>query len=63
MSATTSGSGDVGARTQQPMLASQRAAEAAPRAQNVGRFAQYFPLGYKEAFNQWVCHAYTPLFI
>ena len=52
MSTATSGSDGVKTRTQQPMLASQR--EAAVKPQNVGRFAQYFPLGYKEAFNQWV---------
>lgn len=40
-------------RTQQSPLASQRAAEAG-QAPAAGRFAQWFPLGAKDGFNQWV---------
>lgn len=46
-------SGEVRNRTQQSPLASQRAREAG-EAQQAGRFAQWFPLGAKEGFSQWV---------
>jgi cardiolipin-specific phospholipase len=45
------GSEDVRGRTQQSALASQRAKE---QGQQMGRFAQWFPLGAKEGFSQWV---------
>ena len=57
MAATASDSGDnIGSRTQQSPLASQRAkANNAPtEANRTGRFGGYFTLGYKEGFSQWV---------
>lgn len=54
--ATSGSEDDVRNRGQQPMLASQRAEAAATSTSNgakAGRFAGYFPLGYKDAFNQW----------
>lgn len=55
----------INGRTQQPMLASQRAKEQAqadekPRSRGV---SAYFPLGYKDAAYQWVsstCHPPRP---
>jgi hypothetical protein len=44
---------EIRSRTQQSALASQRAAEAGQRPA-AGRFAQWFPLGAKEGFDQWV---------
>lgn len=60
MSAATADSGDdeVRSRNQQPMLASQRhkAGNDTPTEENrTGRFGNYFTLGYKEGFSQWVC--------
>ena len=53
----------VNARTQQPMLASQRAKEQAQadEGRRPPRGAGYFPLGYKDAVYQWVSLAtYLP---
>ena len=58
MAATASDNGDdVGSRTQQSPLASQRAKQnnAPTEANRTGRIGGYFPLGYKEGFSQWVC--------
>lgn len=60
MSATSGPTDDARrADGQQAMLASQRAkqnreGQGPSEAANRGRFAQFFPLGYKEGFNQWV---------
>lgn len=50
--AADAGDEGVRSRTQQSPLASQRAAEEG-QAQSQGRFAQWFPLGAKDGFNQW----------
>ena len=58
MAATASDSGDdVGSRTQQSPLASQRAktSNAPTEANRTGKMGGYFTLGYKEGFGQWVC--------
>lgn len=50
---------DLKNRAQLPMLAAQRPddrANTATGANRAPRFAQYFPLGYREAFNQWVIY-------
>lgn len=55
--ATANGSNDdIRTRTQQPMLASQRAKQnqTPTEANRTGKFAGFFPLGYKEAVSQWV---------
>jgi hypothetical protein len=49
----------VNARTQQPMLASQRAKQQAQgdeRSRTPRALSGYFPLGYKDAAYQWVCY-------
>jgi len=43
---------EIRGRTQQAPLASQRARDQGQS--QPGRFAQWFPLGAKEGFNQWV---------
>lgn len=53
MAAQNSVSEDVRGRTQQSPLASQRAKEQS-EARPAGRFGQWFPLGAKEGFSQWV---------
>ena len=57
--ASTSGSDDdLRSKSQQSPLASQRAKsqQHPSEANRTGRFSRgYFPLGYKEGFNQWVC--------
>lgn len=57
---------DLRDRGQQPILASQRSrdqvetpaqvdgAKTPKQADGAQRFTQYFPLGYREAFSQWV---------
>ena len=50
--ATTEGGDEVRGRTQQSPIASQRAREQGQSQQ--GRFGQWFPLGAKEDFSQWV---------
>lgn len=52
MAAAQSDGEDMRGRTQQSPLASQRASEQDQTQQ--GRFAQWFPLGAKEGFSQWV---------
>ena len=58
MTATTAngGSDDARVRTQQSLLASQRARESSTPAEEnrKGKFGGFFTLGYKEGFNQWV---------
>lgn len=59
MSISTSPGSDNGfnSRSQQSPLASQRAKQAAnapSEANRTGRFGNYFTLGYKESFSQWV---------
>lgn len=56
---------DFSTRSQQGMLASQRAkAEKVPtEANRTGRFSGYFPLGYKEGFSQWACTAFSQRWI
>lgn len=51
MATSGNANANVEGRTQQSPLASQRAREAG---QAAGRFAQWFPLGAKEGFSQWV---------
>ena len=55
--AANSNDDDLRSRSQQPVLASQRAkANGTPtEANRTARFSGYFPLGYKEGFSQWVC--------
>lgn len=56
--ATANGSDDdYRTKTQQPMLASQRAKQntAAVKEEQKRIRAGFFPLGYKEGFSQWVC--------
>jgi cardiolipin-specific phospholipase len=63
MASAASGSDDVRSRSQQPMLASQRAkkqTETPTKDNGTGRFSQFFPLGYKEGFSQWVCKSPFP---
>ena len=55
--AASGGDDDYRSRAQQSPLASQRAKKAntPTEANRTGRIsAGYFPLGYKEGFNQWV---------
>lgn len=56
MAATASSSDDdIRSRGQQSPLASQRKNSNTPsETKSKGRFSGYFPLGYKEAYNQWV---------
>ena len=58
--ATANGSNDdVSKRTQQPMLASQRAkqSQTPTEANRTGKISGgFFPLGYKDAVSQWVRH-------
>lgn len=49
MAAQEDGSGEVGSKTQQSPLASQRADGQAP-----GRVAKWFPLSASDGFSQWV---------
>ncbi len=61
--ATANGSDDdYSTKTQQPMLASQRAKQnaAAQKEARTGPRGGYFPLGYKEGFSQWVCPLESP---
>ena len=44
---------EIRERTQQPMLASQRAKESGEQAQQQGRFGKWFPLSASEGFSQW----------
>lgn len=60
MSATTANAGgddEIRPRSQQSPLASQRAKEGdtPTDANKTGKSGGYFPLGYKEAYSQWVC--------
>ena len=60
MSAATADAGgddELQSRSQQSPLASQRAkqSKAPTEANRTGKFGGYFPLGYKEAYSQWVC--------
>lgn len=55
--AATSSDEDAARHGAKPIFTSERTREAtaAPKIPNQApRFTQYFPLGYKEAFNQWV---------
>ena len=59
MAATATASGrddDISTKTQQPMLASQRAKQnrAAAEENQTAKRGGFFPLGYKEGFSQWV---------
>ena len=59
MSTTTANPGDddeLRSRPQQSMLASQRAKQTSKSTETkkAGKFGGYFPLGYKEAYTQWV---------
>lgn len=50
-------------KTQQSPLASQRdkaQADNPTKATRTNRFTQYFPLGYKDGFSQWVCTITVP---
>ena len=65
MSAATANSGgddELRSRSQQSPLASQRAknAKTPTEANRTGRFGGYFPLGYKEAYSQWVSVGLPP---
>ena len=61
--ATESGDDEYKARRQQSMLASQRqkaSDNSTPtEANRRGQFGGYFPLGYKEGFQQWVTYMRT----
>lgn len=52
MAAPGNNGDELRTKTQQSPLASQRAKEEGQP--QVGRFTQWFPLGAKEGFNQWV---------
>ena len=58
--ASSDAEAEVRNRGQQPMLASQRAKDTPSEATRTAGKTGYFPLGYKEGFNQWVCISQPP---